>query len=87
MKDVKVLIDRLCAVNMSIGVLCAIRSMLANLKACQNTLDAIYHAEEILAEKELELHEQLMEVLGLAGIPNAQAESTGAEGEVEKDSS
>ncbi len=61
---VHVLITRLCGVHMSIGVLCAIRTMLANLKSCRNTLDSLYFAEEVLAEKEVEIANQLFKELG-----------------------
>ena len=86
--DIRVLIDRLCALNMSLGVLCAIRTMLANLKFCRNTLDAIQLAEEVLAEKEMQLHEELMEVLGLAersSLSNTSFESSTTERKVEED--
>ena len=86
MKDVRVMIDRLCALNMALGTLCALRSMLANMSVCRNTLDAIYKAEEVVAEKELELHEELMEVLGLAGsLSNVEVESSAVEGGAEED--
>jgi len=85
-KDVRVMIDQLCALNMALGTLCALRSMLANMNVCRNTLDAIYKAEEVVAEKELELHEELMEVLSLAGgLPNAPANPSAVEGEAEED--
>jgi len=74
--QVKTLIDRLCAINMSLGVLCAMRSLLSNLKACRNTLDAIYLAEEILAEREVEIYEQLMEVLNADDATDESAGST-----------
>jgi hypothetical protein len=82
-KDVRVLIDQLCALNMALGTLCALRSMLANMNVCRNTLDAIYKAEEVVAEKELETHEEVMRCLGLASS-KPSLESTGIAGEVEE---
>ncbi len=64
-RKVHILLSRLCGVYMSIGVLCAMRTMLANLKSCRNTLDSLYFAEEVLAEKEVEITGELFKELGI----------------------